>query len=52
MFTTSKFQAPTDEDGMWSFDHFTSMIKRQREPGKDTPGDLRISYKVSNCFSD
>ena len=50
IFTDRIFTPPEDPRGIWSFDAEDQVIRREKVPGKDTPGDLRISYKVLQSF--
>mmetsp|Transcript_11672 Transcript_11672/g.15839 ORF Transcript_11672/g.15839 Transcript_11672/m.15839 type:complete len:92 (+) Transcript_11672:1048-1323(+) len=42
--------AEFDRDGIWSVDSRNNCLVRQRNPGKDTVGDIRIRYRVLNQF--
>ena len=42
---TSKINRP-DRDGIWKYSPDEGMIRRQAVRGKDTIGDIRISYWV------
>ena len=50
IFSNSKFEPPRDPNGTWSFDAEDKVIRREKVPGKDTPGDLRVAYKVLDAF--
>ena len=43
--------AEYDRNGIWSVDSRNNCLVRQKNPGKDTVGDVRIRYKVLDTFS-
>ena len=44
--------ARVDPDGIWSFDEKSSSLIRQKVPGEDTIGDLKVSYEVLDADFD
>ncbi len=44
--------ARVDPDGIWSYDETNHSLIRQKVPGEDTVGDLRVSYEVLNADFD
>ena len=39
-----------DSHGVWEYDRSHSMIRRRKVPGKDTIGDIRITYQVPSDY--
>lgn len=42
--------AEFSRNGIWSIDSKNNCLVRQRNPGKDTVGDVRIKYRVIEQF--
>ena len=43
--------AEFNRNGIWAIDRACNCLVRQRNPGKDTVGDVRIKYRVLNQFN-
>ena len=50
MFKHAPLTSECDKNGIWSHDSRNGCLVRQRNPGKDTVGDLRVSYRVLREF--
>ena len=50
MFMDSNFQQRYDPAGIWAFDPENHTITRQKVPGQNHVGDIRISYYVPEGF--
>ena len=50
IFAHGQLSAEFDKSGIWAVDSKNHCIVRQRNPGKDTVGDVRVSYQVLNQF--
>lgn len=46
MFKNTPFVPKDDPHGVWSFDDKTNLVRRQRVPGRDQVGDIRIGWIV------
>lgn len=44
--------ARVDDDGIWSYEESTHSLIRQKVPGKDTVGDLKVTYWVLDADFD
>ena len=47
MFADEKFVPSYDSLGIWSYDEAAFLIRRQRVPGMDQIGDIRIGWVVT-----
>lgn len=50
LFEMGQFIPLNDPKGMWTFDQVNQILRRQRVPGKDHIGDLRVSFEVGGGF--
>ena len=50
MFKHAPVTAEFDRNGIWAHDSKNGYLVRQRNPGKSTVGDLRVSYSVVKGF--
>ena len=41
-----------DYSGNWTYDPDTGIIRRRQEEGRDTIGDVRVTYHLSRDFAD
>ena len=44
MYEMTQFVPIPDRDGVWSFDSAKQELRRQRVPGTDQIGDLKVTY--------
>ena len=47
----AKISAEFDRNGIWEKDSQNNRLVRRKNPGRDTIGDIRVSYRVLNQFS-
>ena len=47
----SKFRVP-DQNGNWIYEPDSGMIRQRQQPGKDTIGDVRVTFYVAKDFID
>ena len=47
MFAEKKFVPSYDSLGIWSYDEEAHLVRRQRVPGMDQIGDIRIGWVVT-----
>ena len=47
----AKISAAFDRNGIWEKDSHSNRLVRRKNPGRDTIGDIRVSYRVLNQFS-
>ena len=50
LFKHGRISTEQDRNGIWQHDSGNSRLVRQRNPGKDTIGDIRVTYRVLNQF--
>lgn len=47
----SKFRVP-EQNGNWIYEPESGMIRQRQQPGKDTIGDVRVTFHVAKDFID
>ena len=48
LFKHGQCNVANDREGIWQHDSRNSCLVRQRNPGRDTVGDVKVSYRVIN----
>ena len=52
LFKHGTVTAEFDRNGIWAYDSKNGHLTREKNPGKSTVGDVRVSYRVIKGFED